>query len=223
MWAPLENNPTTLARFVEDLGVHGVEVEEIWSLDPSDIPFFRQDPFAIIYLYRISTAKEEKGKKTQGSIDGLGAKCFFTKQKAENACGTIALIHSLMNNLDKIVVDKGSWFDAFIGNADGDGMEPEKIGCLLRDDETLQKKHKTASVDGEVALKEEDMMTSNHFVSLTSLEGTLVELDGRRDGPVVFDGVPFSYETCLARAKEQIGDDEGSVMALFSSKFPEEE
>jgi ubiquitin carboxyl-terminal hydrolase L3 len=47
----------------------------------------------------------------------------FAFQTVANACGTIAIIHSILNNLSRLVIKTDSWLSRFIA-ANGPGTTP---------------------------------------------------------------------------------------------------
>ena len=67
---------------------------------------------------------------------------FYMKQYAKNACGTIALFHILMNNIDHFqnLVKADSYLSKF--RQDTKEKKPEEIGESFKSNKELCKKHK---------------------------------------------------------------------------------
>lgn len=111
-----------------------------------------------------------------------------------NACGTIALVHSVANNNDRLVL-----FDNFpvkclpfsICIADGlfkqllddsKNSSPEERGKLLqKSTQQLMSAHQELALEGQT---EVCTTVNNHFVAFVHKDGFLYELDGRKDFPI---------------------------------------
>jgi ubiquitin carboxyl-terminal hydrolase L3 len=117
------------------------------------------------------------------------------KQYAENACGTIAVIHSIMNNLDEVpfLVRPGSFLENFRNEMKG--KSPEEIGKYVLHNKKMQESHKDAVHQGETKIEEQ---VNYHFISLVEKDGFLYELDGCKEFPV--NHGPCLRETFLADA-----------------------
>ena len=66
---------------------------------------------------------------SRGSDDAESISVYYMKQTIGNACGTIALLHSIGSNLDRLQVRKGSFLDGFL-SATRD-MSPVERGSYL--------------------------------------------------------------------------------------------
>ena len=117
------------------------------------------------------------------------------KQYAENACGTIAVIHSIMNNIDEIpfLVRPGSFLEKF--KEEMNGKSPEEIGKFVLYNKKMQESHTEAVVQGETKIEEQ---VNYHFISLVEKDGFIYDLDGCKEFPV--NHVPCLRETFLADA-----------------------
>merc|ERR1712216_757525 len=136
------------------------------------------------------------GKCRGGEEDSPG---FYMKQSGtlDNACGLIALIHSILNN-PQIELAEGSPLAQFI--AANQDATPQQICESLEGFEPIQQLHCAAAGEGSVAGKraaEGDEVeghkkgVNHHFVAyVLDAKKRLIELDGTKEGPwVVAEGV----------------------------------
>jgi ubiquitin carboxyl-terminal hydrolase L3 len=103
-------------------------------------------------------------------------------QHIDNACGTIAILHAIGNNVDEagLLEDKpDNWFKTFIDKTKT--KSPESIAFELENDDAIEAAH-TAAV--EAGTTEMDANTNNHFICFVEKGGFLFELDGRKPIPV---------------------------------------
>ena len=81
----------------------------------------------IVFLYEINAKQKDFEKKEASSLENnkVSPNIFFMKQYAKNACGTIALFHILMNNMDQYqnLVKADSYLSKF--KQDTKGKKPE--------------------------------------------------------------------------------------------------
>lgn len=87
-WALLESDPAVFTDLLSSFGVKGLQLEEVYSLD--DIS---PQTFGLFFLF-----KWKKGRAPDpvtGSDDPDAP--IFLQQVIPNACGTIALLHVLLN------------------------------------------------------------------------------------------------------------------------------
>eukprot|EP00347_Sterkiella_histriomuscorum_P020715 403336755 len=181
-WIPLEGNPKVFTEYAEKLGcptlmfkfhdVFGLD-DDVWS---AMIP---QPVQAVILLYSIKKqhndfiARQEKPEITADSP-------FFVKQKIHNACGTIALLHALLNSPSIIENLRDTSFLQefyFINQT----TTPDQRADHLNNDEKLEETHQTAALAGDTQVHDD---TQCHFVTYIQKDGFIWEMDGRLTAPV---------------------------------------
>lgn len=181
-WIPLEGNPKVFNEYAEKLGcptwmfkfhdVFGL-TDDIWQ---AMIP---QPVQAVIFLYSIKKehqdiiASQEKPEITKESP-------FFVKQKIHNACGTIALLHALLNS-ETIVSNlrPESFLQEFFFVHQG--STPLERAEYLNSDEKLEETHQDAALQGETRPTDDSQC---HFVTFIQKDGYIWEMDGRLEAPV---------------------------------------
>ena len=119
--------------------------------------------------------------------------------------GTVAILHSLLNNKERIVV--GDLLSKFA--TDCESADPLSRANLLAENEDIAGKHATAANQGQTAAPNADDKINLHFVAFVSVNGSLYELDGRKDGPVNWGPCPEDeLLSCAAGAcKEYMSSD----------------
>ncbi|KAI8807356.1 ubiquitin carboxyl-terminal esterase L3 [Cladochytrium replicatum] len=184
IWLPLESNPEVLNTYMERLGVGGDwAFTDIYGLDPELLDMVPKPVIAILMLFPItetyeSYRREEEAKLKSGPIDFSG---FFCLQKTANACGTIALLHALANNSEKIDIETGPLkriLDRMSASS------PEERGRALEFDDDLVRIHEETSHEGQSQVPDREDDVDLHFVCFVQKDGMLFELDGRKPCPV---------------------------------------
>lgn len=108
---------------------------------------------------------------------------FYMKQTIGNACGTIALLHSLGNNMDTLSCH--GFLKKFMEDTK-DYTHSERGEYLEHGAgaSCLEKIHAEAAHAGETRAPSVDEEINLHFVAFVEHNGGLWELDGRKMGPV---------------------------------------
>jgi len=175
----LESNPEVLTEYIHALGVSPEwRLEDVIGLDEELLAFVPQPCAAMILLFPIKSAVGD------GSGDA-NPNVFFMKQTIGNACGTVALLHSIVNNTKQIGVLPDTPLDRFI-KASKD-KSPDEIGKLLEESEEIQAVHEKYAQKGQTDTPGLNSEVDLHFVSIVLADGHVNELDGRKDGPVKKD------------------------------------
>nr|CAD7406823.1 unnamed protein product [Timema cristinae] len=185
-WIPLESNPDVMNKFLHNLGVPAKwQLVDVYGLDADILAVVPRPVLAVLLLFPWSVkftdfnaTKEDGTEKDQTVSD----KVYFLKQVISNACGTIALIHSVANNTDKIQLGDGH-LKQFID--DTVQMNPEERGeYLLSKAGGIITAHKEVALEGQTEAPDENEPVFFHFVAFVEKEGSLYELDGRKSSPI---------------------------------------
>nr|CAG4641887.1 EOG090X0A33 [Eurycercus lamellatus] len=185
-WCLIESDPGVFSELIRDFGVQGVQVEELWSLDPEQ--FENLKPIhGLIFLFKWVPNEEVVGTVVQDSrLD----KIFFAKQVINNACATQAIISILLNckhpdlHLGATLGDFKEFTQTFDGNMKG---------LALSNSDTIRAVHNSFArqtlfeFDSKASSKDED---TYHFVGYVTVDGRLYELDGLKEGPIDLGAVP---------------------------------
>jgi len=212
-WLALEANPEVMTSFVHELGVNKEEVSfyDIYSTDPELLPMFPQ-PEAVIMIFPITPKYEEhfieEQQKLKNESTKINPSVFFVRQTISNACGTIALVHAICNNADRISLGDG-FFRKFLTSSQS--KTADERAALLEEDQTLSQTHEEMAQRGQSRVIERDKELDLHFICFVEKDGQLYELDGRKQQPICHG--PSSSETLL--------EDAVTVARQFMSRDPE--
>ncbi|KAF2194507.1 cysteine proteinase [Zopfia rhizophila CBS 207.26] len=187
----LENNPAVVTHLAHKLGLSPhLAFHDIYSFtDPDLLAFIPRPALAILVIipmtptwYEARQAEDEN----KGEYEGFGEEepVIWFKQTIADACGSIGLIHCLLNGAAKDVTP-GSTLDQIRQAAlPKKMMERAKV---LEDSDALEQAHQEAAKmgDSEVPSLEEQKKSSGHFVAfIKGKDGHLYELEGSRKGPL---------------------------------------
>lgn len=188
---PLESNPEVMSKFIHLLGVPDKwSIVDVYSLEPDALAWVPRPVLALILLFPYNDKfnefaqgeAEQIKEKGQTVVDEL----IFMKQYVSNACGTIALIHSVANNAERLELKEGV-FKALLEEAKS--LTPEQRGELLLKDNSESEAYKLIATHQELAMEGQTEANPHekvnyHFVALVERGGFLYELDGRKEFPI---------------------------------------
>ena len=181
-WLPLEANPDVLTAYANRLGLsdqfgfHDVLSVEDWALDMIPAPVR-----VILLLFPISEASEQERREKQTTNDeGV----YFMRQTVENACGTIAVLHALVNlaSSGTCVFEPSSFVGRMLSQTSG--LSYEGRGAWLEADAEIESAHIDSETLGQSQVHEPGEVDT-HFIAFIHARGRIFELDGRRYGPIL--------------------------------------
>ncbi|KAJ3659833.1 hypothetical protein Zmor_011500 [Zophobas morio] len=182
---PLEANPDLLHL----LGVPKKwSIVDVYGLDEDALAYIPKPVLALILLCPgtdqfLQHAEQQIEKlKEEGQV--LDSDLFFMKQCVTNTCGTVALIHSVANNADKVGLEDGPFKKLLNDIKD---LTPEEKGEKLFKSEheafNLLSTHQELALEGQTEVNPNDQ-AKNHFFALVEKAGHLYELNGSKEFPI---------------------------------------
>ncbi|KAJ8960754.1 hypothetical protein NQ318_020047 [Aromia moschata] len=204
---PLESNPAVMNKLIHLLGVpENWNIVDVYGLDNDALAWVPRPALALILLFPCSEkfyehAKEEsEALKEKGQV--ISPELFYMKQYVSNACGTIAVIHSIANNVDSLELKDGIFKNLL---EEAKGKTPEERGEMLAQANSdssseifkLITAHQELAAEGQTEVNPNEQV-NHHFVAFVEKEGNLYELDGRKDFPV--NHGPTTQDTFLEDA-----------------------
>ena len=179
-WVPLESNPDVMNNFLKKVGVSSEwTIVDVLSLDDDLLEFVPRPVAALILLSPESDHNATDGKQNKGDEKFEGV--FFMRQTIRNACGTIALIHAVGNNTDKINFEPNSPLKSFIDSTKN--LSPYEIGKKLESNEQICSAHEAVALEGQTDAPGINEEVNHGFVAFVQQNGQLYEL-GRSPGPI---------------------------------------
>jgi len=217
-WFPLESNPELMNPYVEKLGFDTsiYSFVDVYSVESWALDMIPQPVAAVIMLYPLSEKQEEHRKDDNIVPISDATKVWFIKQRIGNACGTIGLLHSLLNvpeGLRGASLDSTSWLGNFYDECPP-ALNPVIKAEKLESNDAIEKLHDKATSDtsNQTSRGSIDDRLTTHFIALVHVDGRLLELDGRKDGPVDHGA---TSETALLK-------DSAAVVQKFMARDPDE-
>lgn len=187
-WMPLESNPKVVGKYLKKLGFDSrFAVHELLSLEPWALEMVPKPAQAVFLLFPIGKETEAARKaEAEAPVEMQPPEnVIHMKQLIGNACGTIAVVH-VMGNLCRegvAAAEPSSWLERFLCSYK-DGMTSEDVGTLLEEDTAIEAAHEMAERESE-ASSHHASNANLHFISFVNMQGVVLELDGRREAPVV--------------------------------------
>ncbi|KAI7536197.1 hypothetical protein KC331_g11610 [Hortaea werneckii] len=187
---PLENNPSVFTDLIHRLGVSPqLSLHDVYSIDDPDLLAMVPRPVhALIFIspgdvYHRVRAKDPGSKELFHDDCGEGEKVMWFQQTIGNACGLIALLHSVANGSARSYVIEHSPLDKLLKSATP--LKPKERAQLLYDSEELEKAHMAVAVQGDTVAPEAAEKIGYHFISFVKgKDGHLYELEGSWGGPI---------------------------------------
>ncbi|KAF2874098.1 hypothetical protein BDV95DRAFT_487429 [Massariosphaeria phaeospora] len=190
----LENNPAVMNHLARTLGLSpALAFHDVYSLtDPDLLALIPRPVHALLVIMPLTptwhaarTAEDQDRPQYEGSGDGEPVIWF--KQTIGNACGSIGLVHCLLNGTAAQYVTPGSTLDQIRTDA-----LPKKMGDrakVLEESAEFERAHEEAAMLGDTpapTLAGHEHM-GQHFVAFVKgKDGHLYELEGAggRKGPL---------------------------------------
>jgi len=196
-WCTIESDPGVFTQLCEEIGVKGVQFEEIYSLGPE--AFMQLDVekiYGLVFLF-----KWEKQTDDRPTVDAADHGIFFAQQVIQNACATQAILSCLMNS-EKL--DLGPHLKEF--KEFTSFLDPQMKGLAVSNSEPVRKAHNSFRQQSSFEIthdKEEKGGDAFHFIGYICRNNMVYELDGLKQGPVWIADVPEG--TCWAdKAREEV-------------------
>ncbi|KAL7748990.1 ubiquitinyl hydrolase 1 [Sorochytrium milnesiophthora] len=185
-WVALESNPEVMNQFIHSLGVSRAwEFCDIYGLD-EELLSMVPPSCAVILLFPITEKYEEFRRQEEATLQSAGQSvspsAWFIRQTIGNACGTIAVLHALANNSDRLHIDPESALARLL--AQTRSMTPTERAAWLSTSKDLAAAHAHVAEQGQTAAPSADADIDLHFVCFAAVDGTLYEFDGRKSAPI---------------------------------------
>lgn len=203
-FVPLESNPEVFTELARSMGLSSeLAFNDVFSIDDPDLLAFVPRPVsALILVFPVSEVYEEHRKEEDGQrpadyytrVAGTSEQgVIWCKQTIRNACGTYGILHALLNGFS--LKDDKIASDSYIANLAEklEGINVDARSQVLEADANLETLHGRVASKGETEAPDANDKIDLHYVCFTrsarepGVDGSrnhLVELDGRRNGPL---------------------------------------
>lgn len=185
-WLPIENNCYLLNKYVNGLGMDiNYQYTDVFGFDDELLMMVPTPVLAVMLCYPITQENEKKRKEETEEIQKNGQEVskdiYYMDQTIGNACGTIGIIHSILNNLDTLKIKEGFFTDF---HEKTQKMTSKERASYLEEDEKIEVVHQETAKDPNSVVIEGSEKTNIHFICFVHKDGHLYELDGRRKYPL---------------------------------------
>ena len=174
-WYPIENNPSILTQLIKNIGVKGIQVEEILSLE--SLENLNTPIYGLIFLSKYI----ENKSYTPNILSTWDKDLFFSKQIIENVNAIQSLLEIIFNNDDKIDLSP----DLKELKLSMNEMSPITKGLTITNCEKIKnEQNKLISLTNDLNKNDEDVY---HFVTIINFKKNVYELDGLQEGPILLE------------------------------------
>jgi ubiquitin carboxyl-terminal hydrolase L3 len=148
-----ESNPDLMNQYAAQLGLIGdsYQFHDILGIDPELLDMVPQPAIAVLLLFPFSDAcvvhREQERQRLEKDGQVVDPSVYFCKQTVGNACGTIAIIHALMNCRDKLQLDSDKFLAKFL--TETASMSPEQRADALGKDDSIEAEHQALAEQGQ--------------------------------------------------------------------------
>eukprot|EP01005_Ploeotia_sp_CARIB1_P001058 NODE_238_length_1119_cov_85.509073_g232_i0.p1 GENE.NODE_238_length_1119_cov_85.509073_g232_i0~~NODE_238_length_1119_cov_85.509073_g232_i0.p1 ORF type:complete len:304 (+),score=82.22 NODE_238_length_1119_cov_85.509073_g232_i0:110-1021(+) len=186
-WIMLESNPAVMNPFIEKLGCPlQWGFSDCYGLSEDLLAMVPKPVFGIVLLYPTSQhkalkAEEEERIKKEGQE--LSDDIYFMKQIVGMACGSIAVMHILINAMlsGKISIGDDAVLRDFYNKTNL--LSIEDRGKELGFFDAIATAHEKAGKRGQT--RHDDFVKSDfHFIGFIEMGGYLYEMDGTKAFPI---------------------------------------
>ncbi|XP_074520729.1 ubiquitin carboxyl-terminal hydrolase isozyme L1 [Halichoeres trimaculatus] len=194
-------------RFVDVVGLEGDQLNTV------------PKPCCSLMLLFPLTQQHESFRKQQADKISGDAEAYFLKQTGDNSCGTIALLHTVANNKNKLTFDSSSILKKFLDETAN--MSAEDRAKHLEKNQAICDAHNDVAQQGQC--RPEADKVNFHFIAFVNVNGQLYEFDGKMNGPVNHGAtkddsfVKDAAKVCRGFMEREQGEVRFSAVALCQS------
>ncbi|KAJ8293052.1 Ubiquitin carboxyl-terminal hydrolase isozyme L5 [Rhodotorula toruloides] len=199
-WSLTESDPGVFTGLLHELGVRGLEVEELWGLDAQLLQDL-EPVFALVFLFK--WVGHGDPEKMDGKLEEPAGPHYFAHQVINNACASIALLNATLNIRDPNVQlgEELSNLQLF-----SEGLDPETRGWTISNSEKIREVHNSFARSDPFHLEEnrpqDEHEDAYHFIAYLPIGDKLYELDGLKPMPVSHGEIPGGREKWTDMARE---------------------
>ncbi|KAJ3126358.1 hypothetical protein HK098_007622 [Nowakowskiella sp. JEL0407] len=171
-WTNIESDPGVFTSLVEELGVTGIQFEELFDLSQLE----ELSPvYGLVFLFKY------EGSQQPQSVDYTNTNVFFARQVIQNSCATQAILSILLNNPEISIGPILSEFKLFCNDFDADTK-----GWAISNSDQIRLVHNSFAKPDPFLIEAtgEGGEDAFHFISYVPIDGVLWELDGLQSGPI---------------------------------------
>ncbi|KAG0781289.1 hypothetical protein G6F22_009648 [Rhizopus arrhizus] len=154
------------------------------GFDPELLAMIPQPVQAIIFLFPITDIYEKFKDEEEAHLikceQAISPDVIFFKQTISNACGMMAILHSIASN-DKELIGPGLFNDII---EEAKNMSIDERVDLLENSKELAAVHQTAAFAGQTEAPDKEEEIDLHFICFIEVDNHLYELDGRKILPI---------------------------------------
>ncbi|ESZ91566.1 hypothetical protein SBOR_8036 [Sclerotinia borealis F-4128] len=188
----LENNPEVMDALAAKLGLSpALKFYDVYSLtDQNLLQCIPRPVYALLVILPLTPAWEARRNATDMAREpykkaGPDEPVLWFKQTIGNACGSIGLLHCLLNGQAREYILPDTILSRLLVEAML--LHPEKRANLLYNDKSFEEAHQSVAALGDTlppSLAEGEHL-GQHFVAFVKgNDGYLWELEGSRPGPI---------------------------------------
>ncbi|KAG9593780.1 ubiquitin carboxyl-terminal hydrolase, partial [Aureobasidium melanogenum] len=207
MWKMLENNPDVMDRLAKKLGLsNSLRFYDVYSLDePELLAHIPRPALALLVIIRLTAAWDQNRKaedEHKEAYTGCGSDepVIWFKQTIGHACGSIGLLHSLINGPAVDFIEP----DSDLANIRSQAIPLNMVrrAEMLYNNEAFEIAHKSVEEAGDSHVDPSLKRNGGHFVSFVKCDGKLWELEGSRKGPLDRGSLGDDEDILSSRALE---------------------
>jgi ubiquitin carboxyl-terminal hydrolase L3 len=187
-----------------------LEFYDVWSLtEPELLAPIPRPVLALLVIIPLTPAwhahrRSEDSPRPEYAGKGDAEPVIWFNQTIGHACGSIGLLHCLLNGPAKSYIVPGSLLDRLRKEAIPLGMKER--AQMLYDNKEFEAAHQSVAEMGDTAAPsaEDGDKLGQHFVAFVKEDGRLWELEGSRKGPLD-RGILGEEEDALSERAIQLG------------------
>jgi ubiquitin carboxyl-terminal hydrolase L5 len=192
-WCTIESDPGVFTELIKGIGVKGVCVEEIYSLEDEELIKSLSPIHGLIFLF-----KWTKDPEKRDCLQFFDQDLFFANQVITNACATQAILSILLNAEGVDIGDNLKMFKEITGD-----MDPQLKGLALGENEVIRSVHNSFAKPEPFMISHDKKSKKEgeafHFIGYIPKNGKVYELDGLQEGPILLGDCKESNWIDVAR------------------------